>query len=51
MATTAFPPHADLDIRGKSTYRVELAGRLVFVGADSSGVDPVLYCPTPNRPA
>jgi L-ascorbate metabolism protein UlaG (beta-lactamase superfamily) len=35
--------HADLDIRAKSTYCVELAGRRVYVGADSSGIDPVLY--------
>jgi L-ascorbate metabolism protein UlaG (beta-lactamase superfamily) len=35
--------HADLDIRAKSTYHVQLADRMVFVGADSSGIDPVLY--------
>jgi L-ascorbate metabolism protein UlaG (beta-lactamase superfamily) len=35
--------HADLDIRAKATYCVQLAGRTVFVGADSSGVDPGLY--------
>jgi len=35
--------HADLDIRAKSTYWVQLAGRSVFVGADSSGIDPALY--------
>jgi L-ascorbate metabolism protein UlaG (beta-lactamase superfamily) len=35
--------HADLDIRAKSTYCVRLAGRTVFVGADSSGIDPGLY--------
>lgn len=35
--------HADLDIRGKTTYVVRVAGRTVFVGADSSGVDPALY--------
>ncbi|MGD0603366.1 MAG: MBL fold metallo-hydrolase [Streptosporangiaceae bacterium] len=43
---TAMPflgEHADLDIRAKSTYCVELAGRRVFVGADSSGIDPGLY--------
>jgi hypothetical protein len=35
--------HADLDIRAKSTYFVRLAGRTVFVGADSSGIDLGLY--------
>jgi L-ascorbate metabolism protein UlaG (beta-lactamase superfamily) len=43
---TALPflgEHADLDIRAKSTYCVELAGRRVYVGADSSGIDPGLY--------
>jgi L-ascorbate metabolism protein UlaG (beta-lactamase superfamily) len=42
-ATPFLGEHADLDIRAKSTYWVELAGRTVFVGADSSGVDPMLY--------
>ena len=42
-ATPFFGEHADLDIRGKSTYWVELGGRRIFVGADSSGIDPVLY--------
>jgi L-ascorbate metabolism protein UlaG (beta-lactamase superfamily) len=43
---TALPflgEHADLDIRAKSTYCAELAGRKVFIGADSSGIDPGLY--------
>jgi L-ascorbate metabolism protein UlaG (beta-lactamase superfamily) len=35
--------HADLDIRSKTTYAVHISGRAVFVGADSSGVDPALY--------
>jgi L-ascorbate metabolism protein UlaG (beta-lactamase superfamily) len=35
--------HADLDIRAKSTYFVELGGRRMFVGADSSGLEPQLY--------
>lgn len=43
IATPFLGEHADLDIRGKSTYCVELAGRRIFVGADSSGIDPVLY--------
>ena len=42
-ATPFLGEHADLDIRAKSTYCVELADRKVFVGADSSGIDPVLY--------
>jgi L-ascorbate metabolism protein UlaG (beta-lactamase superfamily) len=42
-ATPFLGEHADLDIRAKSTYCVELAGRRVFVGADSSGIDPGLY--------
>ncbi len=43
VATPFLGEHADLDIRGKSTYCVRLGGRTVFVGADSSGIDPVLY--------
>jgi L-ascorbate metabolism protein UlaG (beta-lactamase superfamily) len=42
-ATPFLGEHADLDIRAKSTYIVELAGRRLFVGADSSGIDPGLY--------
>lgn len=42
-ATPFLGEHADLDIRGKTTFWVELAGRNVFVGADSSGIDPGLY--------
>lgn len=42
-ATPFLGEHSDLDIRSKSTYWVELAGKKVFVGADSSGIDPVLY--------
>jgi L-ascorbate metabolism protein UlaG (beta-lactamase superfamily) len=43
IATPFLGEHADLDIRGKSTYCVELAGRRVFAGADSSGIEPKLY--------
>ncbi|MFD0574858.1 MBL fold metallo-hydrolase [Dactylosporangium darangshiense] len=43
VATPFLGEHADLDIRAKSTYWVELGGRSVFVGADSSGVEPLLY--------
>jgi L-ascorbate metabolism protein UlaG (beta-lactamase superfamily) len=43
IATPFLGEHADLDIRAKSTYCVKLAGQTVFVGADSSGIDPGLY--------
>jgi L-ascorbate metabolism protein UlaG (beta-lactamase superfamily) len=43
VATPFLGEHADLDIRAKQTYCVRLGGRTVFVGADSSGVDPVVY--------
>lgn len=43
VATPFLGEHADLDIRAKSTYWVKVAGRSVYVGADSSGIDPVLY--------
>ncbi len=42
-ATPFLGEHADLDIRGKTTYCVRLGDRTVFVGADSSGIDPVVY--------
>jgi L-ascorbate metabolism protein UlaG (beta-lactamase superfamily) len=43
IATPFLGEHADLDIRAKTTYYVRLAGRAVFIGADSSGIDPALY--------
>jgi L-ascorbate metabolism protein UlaG (beta-lactamase superfamily) len=43
VATPFLGEHADLDILAKSTYWLQLAGRSIFVGADSSGVDPALY--------
>jgi len=43
VATPFLGEHSDLDIRAKSTYFVQIAGATVFVGADSSGIDPVLY--------
>src|SRR3984957_2243325 len=43
VATPFFGEHAHLDNRAKSTYCVGLGGKSVFVGADSSGIDPVLY--------
>jgi L-ascorbate metabolism protein UlaG (beta-lactamase superfamily) len=42
-ATPFLGEHADLDIRAKSTYCLRLAGRTIFIGADSSGIDPGLY--------
>jgi L-ascorbate metabolism protein UlaG (beta-lactamase superfamily) len=49
IATPFLGEHADLDIRAKSTYCVQFAGRTVFVGADSSGIDPGLYRYMRNR--
>ncbi|MGD0561439.1 MAG: MBL fold metallo-hydrolase, partial [Streptosporangiaceae bacterium] len=43
IATPFLGEHADLDIRAKSTYCVRFGGRAIFVGADSSGIDPGLY--------
>lgn len=43
VATPFLGEHCDLDIRGKSTFWVELAGKKIYVGADSSGIDPTLY--------
>ncbi|PHQ52163.1 beta-hydroxylase [Streptomyces cinnamoneus] len=43
VATPFLGEHCDLDIRAKSTYWVRLAGKSVYVGADSSGIDPGLY--------
>ena len=42
-ATPFLGEHSDLDIRAKSTYFVQIAGANIYVGADSSGIDPVLY--------
>ncbi len=42
-ATPFLGEHADLDIRAKTTYCLQLAGRTIFIGADSSGIDPGLY--------
>ncbi|MGW3128782.1 MBL fold metallo-hydrolase [Streptomyces sp. NPDC001123] len=42
-ATPFLGEHADLDIRAKSTYCVRIGGKTLFVGADSSGIDPGLY--------
>ncbi|MFH9400614.1 hypothetical protein [Streptomyces sp. NPDC017638] len=41
IATPFFEEYAALDIRAKSTYWIPLGGK--SVGADSSGLDPVLY--------
>jgi L-ascorbate metabolism protein UlaG (beta-lactamase superfamily) len=42
-ATPFLGEHADLHIRGKTTYVVRLGDRRFYVGADSSGVDRTLY--------
>ena len=42
-ATPFLGEHCDLDIRAKSTYYVQMGGRAIFVGADSSGIDSGLY--------
>ncbi|MGP4029201.1 MBL fold metallo-hydrolase [Actinomadura sp. 3N407] len=42
-ATPFLGEHCDLDIRAKSTYWAELSGKKIFIGADSSGIDPALY--------
>lgn len=43
VATPFLGEHCDLDIRAKTTYWIHLAGRGVFVGADTSGLEPELY--------
>ena len=43
VATPFLGEHSDLDIRAKSTFILQLAGASVFIGADSAGIDPVLY--------
>jgi L-ascorbate metabolism protein UlaG (beta-lactamase superfamily) len=43
VATPSLGEHSDLDIRAKSTYLVRLAGATFYIGADSSGVDPLRY--------
>ncbi|MGH3738722.1 MAG: MBL fold metallo-hydrolase [Micromonosporaceae bacterium] len=43
VATPFLGEHSDLDIRAKSTYVVQQADASIFIGADSSGIDPVLY--------
>lgn len=45
-AITALPflgEHGELPFTGKSTYRVELAGRHFFIGADANGIDVEAY--------
>jgi L-ascorbate metabolism protein UlaG (beta-lactamase superfamily) len=43
VATPFLGEHCDLDIRAKTTYLISLAGRGVFVGADTSGLEPEVY--------
>jgi L-ascorbate metabolism protein UlaG (beta-lactamase superfamily) len=43
VATPFLGEHSDLDIRAKSTYYVSIADAGIYVGADSSGIDPMMY--------
>ncbi len=43
VATPFLGEHADLDIRGKSTYWVRIGDKRIFLDADSSGIEPELY--------
>jgi L-ascorbate metabolism protein UlaG (beta-lactamase superfamily) len=46
VEVTALPflgEHADLDIAAKTTYLIRMDDTSIYVGADSSGMDPVLY--------
>lgn len=43
VATPFLGEHGDLDIRAKTTYWVTIAGRRIYVGTDSSGLDANLY--------
>jgi L-ascorbate metabolism protein UlaG (beta-lactamase superfamily) len=43
VATPFLGGHSGLDVRAKSTYFVRIADAGIYVGADSSGVDPVVY--------
>ncbi|MEV7229941.1 MULTISPECIES: MBL fold metallo-hydrolase [Polymorphospora] len=43
VAAPFFGEHCDLDIRAKSSYWVHLAGKGVFIGADTSGLESELY--------
>ena len=43
VATPFLGEHCDLDIRGKTSYWIDIAGRRVFVGADTSGLEAELY--------
>lgn len=42
-ATPFLGEHGDLDIRAKSTYWIEMAGRKIFIGADTAGLEPAFY--------
>jgi L-ascorbate metabolism protein UlaG (beta-lactamase superfamily) len=43
VAAPFFGEHCDLDIRAKSSYWIDIAGKGVFVGADTSGLESELY--------
>jgi L-ascorbate metabolism protein UlaG (beta-lactamase superfamily) len=49
VATPFLGGHQDLDIRAKSTFFVRIAGATIYIGADSSGIDPVVYRYVRNR--
>jgi L-ascorbate metabolism protein UlaG (beta-lactamase superfamily) len=46
VAAPFFGEHCDLDIRAKSSYWIDIAGKGVFVGADTSGLESELYART-----
>lgn len=43
IATPFLGGHADLDIRAKSSYVARFAGKTVYIGADSPGIEPGLH--------
>jgi L-ascorbate metabolism protein UlaG (beta-lactamase superfamily) len=43
VATPFQGEHSDLDVRAKSTYFLQIADANIYVGADSSGIDPMMY--------
>ncbi len=42
-ATPFLGEHHDLNILGKSAYWVDFAGKSIYIGTDSQGIDPVVY--------
>jgi L-ascorbate metabolism protein UlaG (beta-lactamase superfamily) len=43
IAAPFFGEHCDLDIRAKSSYWLQLGGKGIFIGADTSGLESELY--------